>query len=266
VTRKPAIFAFDTETTGLVAGFNEIISLAGILYDNQFQEIDRVLLHAYPDKPENFHAKAKEINGYTTEEWEARGATTQQQMAEELNEWLIRRYCYRVIPLGHNVKFDLAHLQALYETHDMFDAWDKLFSYHCIDTVGISMFFDMSKHGEVARKYNLVSLCERFDIDLTNAHDALADISATVELFKKLAELVSGDKLAIGKTAPSARRRSNLIVQQGDEWVFARGKHKDQTLDKVASGAPDYLAWMLDKVTELSDEQKEAIDQALDNA
>lgn len=264
--RKPSVFAFDTETTGLIAGFNEIISLAGILYDNKFKEIDRINIYAYPDHPEHIHPKALEVNGYTEEEWKKRGAITQEQMAVQLNDWLIKRYCYRVIPLGHNVKFDISHLQALYERFDMVEAWQKLFSYHCLDTVGVAMFFDMANYKELSDRYNLGKLCERFGVKLDNAHDALADIDATVQLFLKLVNLVGGDAAKLAAVSPAATRRSRMLIQREGDWFLNAGKHKDSLLDRVATENPDYLEWMLDKVEELSEDQRVAIKTALDDA
>lgn len=264
---KPAIFAFDTETSGLEAGFNEIISLAGILYDTRFQEIARISIHAQPDHAERFHARAKEINGYSEEEWERRGAVSQEDMASQLNAWLIKHYCYRVIPMGHNVSFDLNHLEALYHTWDMADAYDKLFSYHSLDTVGIAMFFDITKFGQLSKRYNLTELCNRYEVELNNAHDAMADIEATVKVFKKLVKANNGDISKLGSFSPGAKRKSRLLVKSKDTggWVFNHGKHKDCTLETIAAEHAGYLNWMLDKVGELSDEQRAAIETALEH-
>lgn len=260
---KPAVFAFDTETTGLDPGFNEIISLAGILYDSEFKEIGRLSLHAHPDYPERAHPKALEINGYTHEEWTKRGAMSQEELLKYLNNWLVKRYSYRVIPLGHNVKFDISHVQALYERFEFTDEWKKLFSYHCLDTVGVAMFFDMANFRKLGDRYNLGRLCERYNITLSNAHDALADIDATVKLFLKMVDLVGGDAAKLAASSPTSNRSSRLLVDREGDWFLNAGKHKDTLLDRVADEDPKYLRWMLDKVEELSDEQRTAIKEAL---
>lgn len=265
-TTKPTVFAFDTETTGLEAGYNEIISLSGILYDNKFKEIDRLTVYAHPDFEERMHPKALEVNGYTAESWAERGAMNQKQMAVYINEWLIKRYCYRLLPLGHNVKFDMAHLEALYERFSMRDAWDKLFSYHCIDTVGIAIFFDLANYRELGQKYRLTDVCARFGIALDNAHDAAADIEATAKLFLKLVDLVGGDAAKLAAASPAAHKKSRMLVKKDDEWFLNAGKHKNDTLENVAEEAPDYLQWMLRSVDELSTEQRDAIETAIRSA
>lgn len=49
-----------------------------------------------------------------------------------------------------------------------------------------------------------------------------------------------------------------LLKQQGNEYVFIRGKHEGDTLDRVAEDDPSYLQWLHKDDKAGSDLPKEA--------
>lgn len=251
----PAFFAFDTETTGLEPETDQIISIAMILLDNAFVEQARKVIHAFPDVP--VHPKAAEVNGYSVEEWTTRGAVSQIVLFAEIHEFV--RDCRNLLPMAHNAKFDVGFLKALFKVHE--GTYGRFFSYHSLDTVGIALFADMVLFGKKGSAYSLVALCERFGIPLASAHDALSDMEAMVNLFRYLYTSLGGvEKRA---TVPAPAIFSRMLIKKKGTWTVNGGKHKGKPLTAVAADTPDYLQWMLGKIDDLSDEQKEAIQVSL---
>lgn len=244
---QTGFFAFDVETTGLDPKENEIISIAAVILDEQLQERDVLEVYAMPEK--GIDPVAAEVNGFTTLGWQSRGAVSQYTLSREIVRFT-KEYS-DLIPLGHNVSFDVDFLRSLYEQQGLSDEFKKTFSYHKIDTVGMAVAFDLVKFGKKAGEYKLAALCPRFGVDLDNAHNALDDIKATVNLYKQIVRGLGG-KEDVEIHAPSRYKR--FIEQKDGEWVLVKGKHKGETLTKVAQVKPDYIEWMLDKVDNLSPE------------
>jgi DNA polymerase III alpha subunit (gram-positive type) len=94
----------------------------------------------------------------------------------------------KLIPLGHNVYFDIEFIQ-LYLLS--LGSWEAQVSYKLLDTMPIARFLqDVGKLS--VEGIGLQNLIEYFDIQVEgNMHEAKYDTLATVELYKKLKELVS---------------------------------------------------------------------------
>jgi len=252
----PAFLAFDTETTGLDPDTNEILSIALVLLDASFNTLDERIIYAFPEG--EVHPKAAEVNGYTAESWAEKGAVSQLVLFAQTHEFI--RPHRRLIPLGHNVKFDIGFLRSLFRRHDSSDLGRHL-SHHSIDTVGIALFFDMVLFGKKSGAYSLGALCERFGIPLENAHDALADIHATIALFQYLYTQLGGQEKRAAVPAPVVFSR--LLGKKDGKWHINGGRHKGELLTSVAERTPDYLQWMLAKVDDLSETQRAVVQKAL---
>lgn len=253
------IIAFDTETTGLDPAKDEIIAIAMVTLDEHFNEVGRKAIFAQPDV--KVSEEAAKINGYVYEEWEARGAVSQVMLFAEVHEFIRSQKAKKpLIPMGHNVGFDINFLKALFKKNEAKD-YGRLMSYHSMDTIGITMFCDLAKFDKLNSAYKLTELCERFGITLDNAHDATADIDATIELFRTLYKGMGGDTSEL----PEPVRVNNMLKKVAGVWKVNGGKHKGRSVESVATEAPDYLEWMLNKFDDLSPEQKECLEVAIGN-
>lgn len=96
---------------------------------------------------------------------------------------------FKLLPAGHNVSFDLRHIDAFYERLGIQGALG-IFDYHTLDTMTLALTLKDMGYLEMRQRLNLSSLCERFGIDTKNAHDALYDIDATRELYTKMTALI----------------------------------------------------------------------------
>jgi len=86
----------------------------------------------------------------------------------------------RPIPLGFNVRFDIGFLGAVAGT----EVTRSTFSHHVVDVKEIVMFVEHSR-GRF-EPLRLGAACERSGVELSRAHDAMADITATVHLLRRL--------------------------------------------------------------------------------
>lgn len=239
---KISLFAFDTETTGLVPGKDEIISLAYITLDEQLDAVDRGCIYAHPSRPDLISPEVQAINGYTRELWTERGAIEQPQLKETvLGLWKTQRLS-RVDPLGHNVKFDLGMLEALVGQ----EALNSALGYHAQCTVGIAKFLDKARQVKGAR-YKLEVCCARFGVELTHAHDAMADITATVQLYRKLVLLARNNE-----PLPEPKKESFLVKEAAGGFTFRNGKYKGTALAAVPKS---YLQWALENVKPLQEDE-----------
>ncbi|MBU1073553.1 3'-5' exonuclease, partial [bacterium] len=105
--------------------------------------------------------------------------------------------------------------------------------------------------------------------DLTEAHAALADVEATLEVLDAMVaryDELSGDVTALHEVSnPDEGRwvdRSRKFEWDDDgNAVFAFGKHGGRPLAQIARQHPDYLTWMLGK--DFSDEVSGILRDAL---
>lgn len=168
----PIYTVYDIETTGLSAACQcEIIEFAGIQYDADFNEVNR--LHIYVKPYKKLPKKIVELTGITNE-----------QLAGCENRFKalpkIRSFIGDTISVCHNASFDFGFISTMCLQQGL----PILSSYIC------TLKTYKALTGEKSAK--LFMACEKFGIELKNAHTAIADVEATAKVFKKLLEL---DKL-----------------------------------------------------------------------
>lgn len=91
----------------------------------------------------------------------------------------------KLIPCGHNINFDLQHLEHFYRGLG-YDNFLGCLDYHHIDTMVIANFLKDKGKLDQKQRTSLGDLCMRFGIPMENQHDALCDITATKALYEKL--------------------------------------------------------------------------------
>jgi DNA polymerase III epsilon subunit-like protein len=160
----------DTETTGLSADKNDIIEFYGV------NEGTGAELHLYihPERPENAHPKALEVNGYTEEAWKANGAI---QMTEALPQ--ISAFLVDVILAGQNVSFDERFIKATMGRHGD----ETRIGYHKLDTVSLSI---ATLRPLGIRSVSLHNVCKVLGVTNEGEHTAKADVRRTRAVYRAL--------------------------------------------------------------------------------
>ena len=187
---------YDTETTGLDAPFDQIVQFAAIRTDADFNELDRVNLrcrlrpHIVPSE------EALEITGLTLEDLQNPSLPSNYEMAVELSE-LLNNWSPSVF-IGHNtINFDEAFLRQLFYQNLLPVYLTNTRGNSRADTLVMARAFSDARPGafEVPSDENGKSIFKLEHLALANgfgafkAHDALADVEATVFLAKLLRDV-----------------------------------------------------------------------------
>lgn len=179
--------AVDVETTGLLAGYHEIIQIAAVPLNQHFEPHPKLrpfYINICPDYFEHIEKEATKKNGIDLES--LRECPSQDQSVELFANWfrsLNLPFGRRLVPLAHNWAFDKGFLTYWLGIDGIYDFWH----YHPRDTMAVAATVNdlYTWHG---RKHpfehlSLTALCKKFDIEMYNAHDALSDSLATAKLY-----------------------------------------------------------------------------------
>ena len=112
--------AIDTETTGLIAGYHEVIQLCILPLDSNIKPRKDVMpfyIELIPDYPERASEEALRVNKINLSELALRGHD-REKAKDLLDEWVDKlglpctkyQNRKRLIPLGQNYAFDRGHI------------------------------------------------------------------------------------------------------------------------------------------------------------
>jgi len=196
---------FDLETGGLDIETSPVIQIAAVAHeiepDGSIGAPAGIFHHRVKFNPDECTAEALKVNGYTDhpERWD--GAS---EPLDTINQWHI--FLRRCATVGKAGRRGQAYTVARLAGHNAarFDdplmrAWTQRIKgkcfipadFHVLDTKHLAIWaFDITD-APPPKSYRLVDLCERFEIDHHEgeggtAHDALADVQATVKLARAL--------------------------------------------------------------------------------
>jgi len=183
------IFWFDCETSSLNPIKGDILTLAGIVeIDGEIKE--EFYLEMQPFDYDSISEEALKVNGLTLEQ--IKTFQTPQEAYRKLVKVFskyINRYNRndKFIIGGHNIKFDFDFLVEFFiKNNDKYlGSWIQYQFSGCLDTLPLVQLMNFKKIINIENS-RLVTAAKEFDVDLDNAHNALADIRATRELFYKI--------------------------------------------------------------------------------
>lgn len=164
----------DVETTGLSTSSDVILQVGAVITDHDGRIKRRFSTYVRPGNGElpwdTPHPPAHEIHGITNDDIE-RGLPTRRALRR------LRRLAKRRVLVAHNAKFDYGFISSESQRHSVSINVD-----HPVCTLELSRKLDPKR----AESHRLATLCERYDIPLDNAHDALCDATATARLLSIL--------------------------------------------------------------------------------
>lgn len=175
----------DTETTGL--GSNAaVIEIAAIAYidgerKHHFQSYIRPHDGATLD-PEAFKINKIDINKI----WDFPNA---KNVIRDFLDYIDSFECIFSLA-GHNSSFDISKLFKLMCRNGEYGSYLNRFNPNNICTFKISKELFKNKRNK-PEGFSLKKLCKHYNIELTNAHSALPDIQATIDLYEKLLPEIS---------------------------------------------------------------------------
>jgi DNA polymerase III epsilon subunit-like protein len=182
--------AVDTETTGLVAGFHDIIQISVIPLTPALEPIQPFFTtRLQPKRPQNFDDASTTAHKITLQEATEFGIDpwTAVELFDEWFNSLKLPERKKIVPLGHNFPFDRDFIK------DFLGGilnYDHVFRSDFRDTMHTALFLndlaDYRSEPIPFPKVNLKYLCSQLGVAHENAHDAFADCVACVEVYKKL--------------------------------------------------------------------------------
>ncbi len=196
------IVCFDLETGGLDPKRHPIIQLAAIAVTEEFEVPETIEIKIQFDE-KKASADALRKNHYHPGLWASVGKEPQ-EAAREFAAFLKRHATcpmlsakgqpFNVAQLAaHNSAFDGPFLSTWYERLGIYLPAKRLVL--CTMQLAMWQFLGVEQG---PRSFKLQDLCEHFGIrfDAAKAHDALGDVTATVELFRAMAKRDAGESLA----------------------------------------------------------------------
>lgn len=181
------LFFYDTETTGTNAKLHSMVQLAGIveINGNVVEEID---LRFKPHEGREITEEALEVTQKTVEDLMAY-PDARLGLAEL--KAILGKYVNKFdkndkfVPVGYNIGFDTDFLiESFRAIEDKYGIGSYLF--HAPIDIRSYVGEMIARRKFRARNYKLGTVCYYREVELCNAHDALADIRATRELYYDL--------------------------------------------------------------------------------
>ena len=178
----------DIETTGFSREWNEIIELAAVWYDTDTKEIvDSFHMYARPTR--GLPANITELTGITNEK--LFGCGPEWTMLLDFCEWYDNHPADEII--GHNCKsFDLQFINTKCDKYSL--NWNH--NANIIDTL---IYARQLKKKGLLNTENLkqTTLGQYFGINY-DAHSALADARALIQIYQKLKECETPNRAELG--------------------------------------------------------------------
>lgn len=145
---------------------DSICSIGMVIIDEELNEKE---IYYLVNPETNFDEKNIELHGITQDD--VADAMTFPEVWE-----IIKDYFTSCLLIGHKIIFDLSCIRKLLERYNI----------ESTPTYYIDTFTLAQKYVKCTIDCKLTTLCEMFDIDLTNHHNALEDSQATADLFFSL--------------------------------------------------------------------------------
>jgi DNA polymerase III epsilon subunit-like protein len=169
----------DVETTGTDYEKCRILQVALILTDYDGRETNRLQLNVLPRPPFMVDPSALRVNGI---DLRTHTGVDEVDTVIAINKFLEDNHVVRCNLAGWNASFDYMFLMELCKRNGGVGVLIReRISYSLLDVKSIAAVFD-----EHYYPGNLADTCEKHGIELVDAHTAMADIEATLKLYRKL--------------------------------------------------------------------------------
>lgn len=224
--------AFDVETTGLSFKTDYIIQLSGVKFNENFEIVEEFDEMVCPENDFEVAEGALSKHGFTKEFIEENG----KPLYEVGSRFL--KFIDGCDMLSYNGKgFDVRMIiKDFREVGLSFD----------IDKV----FYDSYLLESMLHPRRLECVYERYTgKKLDNAHNALYDVRATVEIFKHQVELFKQIEVSLDDIMEFDESKifciDGMIYKKDDMIYFAKGKYKDVEFMKVCQTDAGYIKWFM---------------------
>ena len=175
----------DCETSGLRAGLHEALSLCVMPINDKFERMGQ---------PFNVRIKATnpvDAKAIAVNHLDPTVGFTKYEAWKKLKEWRKASMIEKIVPLGHNVTFDLPFILMLAYNPDEFR---DMFHYHHRDTMAIAhLINDLRVSINQPKMFHSVSLTKvaaTLGFNIKMAHSAEGDCEMTRLVYKKMMSMM----------------------------------------------------------------------------
>jgi len=184
--------AIDTETTGLKAGFHDVIEVAIVPLDTNLdimQEVPPFHMILQPKRPERITAEAMKVNGFSLDQLMIEGMDPW-RAADLFDSWFQRLKLApgkKISPLGKNWPFDKGFIEDWVGP----ETFNQCFHYHYRDVGPVALFMNDRAEFQTPGKFpfpktSLQYVATTLGIETDRAHRALEDAVVTAKVYKKM--------------------------------------------------------------------------------
>ncbi|MCQ2973990.1 MAG: 3'-5' exonuclease [Bacteroidales bacterium] len=220
------IVCFDTETTGVDTQKDKIIQIAMVKFDrNNFETIDKLNSYIIPDGEWDIPQEAIDVHGLTKDFILKNGVPI-----KEIANKIINFFNDCDILTYNGNSFDVAILL------------------NNLNAIGINWnlpdckYYDAFIIEKQLHSFKLTDVYKRYYNEDFAAHDAFADVNATIKVFKKQLEInqeqIENSNLDILSPEGFIKRNDS------GEIVFAKGKYANKTIYEICKTDKDYINWL----------------------
>lgn len=190
-------FAFDTETGGLNPKTSDILTFYAAIVDEDFKILDEVNLKLKPDdRLPIAESRALQVNGIDIRAHLSDPETLTYSQGKQVIVGMIKKHLKKkgrysnIRPFGQNVTFDIDFTQ---EHLIPKDEWDSMIHYGKVDTKVVADF--LKDAGWFPKEIGtLGSIVDFLGVPKRNAHNAKEDTLMTIDVYKKILELMKSKK------------------------------------------------------------------------
>lgn len=177
--------ALDIETGG-IGHDKSLLTLYMAVLDKDFKILDELDLKAKPDSGiYSVTAEALGINKINLIKHD-KVAMSECKVGSIIYDFLTKNNPsgkQKLIPIGHNVKFDILFLQAKVISAG---TWDRFVSYRTLDTGVIAQFYKVKGLIPESVSGSLGSLARHFDVPKEDLHTARGDVITGINVLKAM--------------------------------------------------------------------------------
>lgn len=179
---------------------------------------------AQPTERMDYEPRALEYSGITMERLEAQGVDLKEVAGAVLRfaerATLSKGTQCKPVLIGQNITFDISFLTQLMSYAGLTKEYEKTFAGKTdfygnfqplyLDTILLARLALAADTGVTSYKLELVA--ERLGIELDDAHDAGADVAATLEIVRVCAARMRNSEGAVTETAPKEKTRNHFLI------------------------------------------------------
>ncbi len=181
------ILWYDTETTGLTEN-SAMFQISGVI-EIDGVEVEEFDIFCKPHEGADIAEQALEVTGVTREQLET--YQSPKKAYEELVE-IFSKYIDKFnkedkfIVAGQNVKFDIDVLNRFFKRNNDNYLGSFLNYKQVFDTLSVYTALEIAEVVPKLENHKLETICKTMGVELSNAHNSLADIKATKAVGDKL--------------------------------------------------------------------------------